>query len=169
VTPPVITVGVIVFRPVPLSSIAPPVLDQRDVPAREVAEVLLCGGESAPVLFIADLLQPVHGLAIEGFLDGDVRHGGGRCSAVPVLHTRRKPDHISRPNFFDRAALELCPAATGRDNQGLAERMRMPRGVGARLEGDAGAERASWSLCVEQRIDADRAGKPIGRSLAGGL
>src|SRR4051812_17421036 len=39
----------------------------------------------AATLFVANLLQPVDVLAVDGLLDGDVgRGGGGRC-AVPVL------------------------------------------------------------------------------------
>jgi hypothetical protein len=59
------------------------------------------------ILFVADLFHPVHGLAIEPFLNGDVRHGGGGCGAVPVLLTRRKPDDVARPNLLDRASPAL--------------------------------------------------------------
>src|SRR5687767_1746439 len=52
-----------------------------------------------PILRIAHLLHPVHDLAVECFLDGDVRHGRVWRGAMPVLHTRRKPDHIPRPDL----------------------------------------------------------------------
>ena len=39
----------------------------------------------APVLFVTNLFHPVNGLAVELFLNGDVRHGCGRRGAVPVL------------------------------------------------------------------------------------
>ena len=77
------------------------------------------------------------GLAVELFLDGDVGHGRGRRGAVPVLLARREPDDIAGPDLLDRAALALDPAAAGRDDQRLAERMRVPGGAGAGLEGDA--------------------------------
>jgi hypothetical protein len=67
-------------------------------------------------LFIADLFQPVNDLAVEIFLNGDVRHGGGGRCAVPMFFTRRKPDDIAGMNFFNRAALALCASAAGGDN-----------------------------------------------------
>ena len=58
---------------------------------------------------------------------------------VPMLFARREPDHVAGPDFLDRPAPTLRPAAAGRHDQGLAERMRVPCGTGAGLEGDAGA------------------------------
>src|SRR6266542_2325113 len=63
--------------------------------------------EAYSVLFVADLFHPVHRLAVELFLNGDVRHGRGRRGAVPVLLTRREPYHVARPNLLDRAAPAL--------------------------------------------------------------
>src|SRR5438132_4291906 len=56
------------------------------------------------VLFVGDLLHPVDDLAVERFLNGDMGHGGGRHSAVPMLFTRRARDQITRSNHPDRAA-----------------------------------------------------------------
>ena len=56
------------------------------------------------VLFCADMLHPVRGLSFRVFLNRDVRHRGRRRCAVPVLFTRRKPDHVAWPDFLDRAA-----------------------------------------------------------------
>src|SRR5438552_1069275 len=64
---------------------------------------------SLAVLFVADLLKPVHDLAFELFLNRDVRHRVGRRSAVPMLQARRKPDHIAGTNFLDRTSLALHP------------------------------------------------------------
>ena len=104
-----------------------------------LAYALLYSFINLSVLFVADLFHPVDDLAVELFLNGDVRHGGGRRGAVPVLLAGREPDHIAGPDFLDRPALALRPAAAGRDDQGLAERMRVPCGARARLERDAGA------------------------------
>jgi hypothetical protein len=41
--------------------------------ARSKTDLLL---GSPPILFVADLLHPIHVLAAKGFLDGDVCHGG---------------------------------------------------------------------------------------------
>src|SRR5436190_18253352 len=115
------------------------------------------------------MLHPLNHFPVQRLLNGDMSHRGRRRSAVPMLLVRRKPDDIARPDFLDWSALALHPAATGCDNQSLTERMRMPRGASTRLERNACAGRASWSVCLEQGIDAHRAGKPISRSFAGRL
>src|SRR6266581_5356170 len=56
---------------------------------------------SALVLFVADLFHPVGGLAVEAFLNGDVRHGRGCRGAMPMFLTRREPDHVT-PDEFPR-------------------------------------------------------------------
>src|SRR3954463_11711238 len=68
------------------------------------------------VLLVRHFLHPVDGLAVELFLNGDVRHEGGGRRAVPVLLARREPDHVAGTDLLDRAALALHPAATGRDD-----------------------------------------------------
>ncbi len=91
----------------------------------------------SPVLFVADLFHPLDILAVHRFLNGDMRHRGRGRRPVPVLLPGRKPDHITGPEFIDRSALALNPAAAGCDDQSLAERMRVPGGAGTRLECDA--------------------------------
>src|SRR5207244_11498605 len=83
---------------------------------------------SGPVLFVADLLHPVDGLAVELFHNRDVRHGRGWRRAVPMLLTRRAPDHVTGPNLLDRTAPALHQAAAGRHDQCLTQRMGVPRG-----------------------------------------
>jgi hypothetical protein len=103
----------------------------------------------AAVLFVADLFHPVDDLAVELFLNGNMRHGRGRRGTMPMLLAWREPDHIAGMDLLNGTALALHPPATGRDNQGLAERMGMPRCSSTRLERDACAGRASWSVCLE--------------------
>jgi hypothetical protein len=43
---------------------------------------------------------------------------------------------VTRPDFLDRTTLALRAATAGRDNQRLTERVRVPGGAGAGLEGD---------------------------------
>lgn len=84
-------------------------------------------------MFVADLLHPVNSLAVETFLNGNVRHGGSWAGPVPVFLTRLEPDHVARSNFLDRATPALRATEALRHNQGLAQRVSMPVGVSARL------------------------------------
>jgi len=118
-------------------------------------------------MVIADLFHPVYDLAVERFLNGDMRHGRGWRGAMPMLLARRKRYHIAGMDLLNRAVLALHPTATGCDNESLAERMGMPRGAGTGLKGDAGAGRACRSVCLEQRIDPHRAGEPAGPLMGG--
>src|SRR5437867_10074072 len=81
-----------------------------------------------PILFVADFLHPVDGLAVQPFLNGDVRHGGRRGGAVPMLFARRERDHVTRPNFLDRASPALRATAARRNDERLAQRAEVPCG-----------------------------------------
>jgi hypothetical protein len=94
---------------------------------------------SGLVLFVTDVLHPIDNLSVFLFLNGDVRHGRRRCCAVPMLLSGREPNDISGPDLLDRAAPSLRPAAAGRDDESLTERMRVPCRPRARLKGYAGA------------------------------
>src|SRR5277367_5526383 len=100
------------------------------------------GPHSFSVLAVVDLFHPVDVLAVQRFLNGDVRHRCGRRRSMPVLLARRKPDHITRTDLFDRLAFTLNPAEAGDDDQCLAQRMRMPSRACTRLERDTGAAHA---------------------------
>ncbi len=134
-----------------------------DVLAKNVDAYIL----SPPVLLVGDLLQPVHGLAVELLVNGDVRHPVRCGGPVPMLLARRNPHHVARPDLLPRPAPALGPAAAGDHDQGLAQRVGVPGGPGSRLEGDRGAGCARRSGGLEQRIDPHRAGEPVGRSSAG--
>src|SRR5437763_1919773 len=88
------------------------------------------------VLLVAHVLQPVDDLAVEGFLDGDVRHRRRRSCPVPVPHARREPDHVAGTDLLDRAALLLHPAQAGRDDERLTQGVGMPGCPAPGLEGD---------------------------------
>ena len=117
------------------------------------------------VLFVADLFHPVHDLAVELFLNGDMRHGGGWRGAMPVLLAWREPDHVAGPDFFDRASPALRPAATRRHDQGLTQRMGVPRGSGTGLEGDTGAGRAcrafAWNNGSIRTVPVNQSAGPL--------
>ena len=77
-----------------------------------------------------------------------------------MLLARRKPHHVAGPDLLDRPALALHPAAAGGDDQGLAERIRMPRRARAGFERDERAPLTrAGSGALEQRIDPDGAGR----------
>src|SRR5881396_2161809 len=131
---------------------------------------------TSPILFVANLFHPLYDFSIERFLNGDVRHRGRRRSAVPMLLVRRKPDNITRSDFFDRSAPTLRPSKPERDDQRLTERMRMPGGASTRLKHHARAANTCRSKsrrgefgCLEQRINPNRAGEPISWSFRGSL
>src|ERR1700733_11287170 len=80
----------------------------------------------ALVLFVAALLHPVHGLAVESLVNGHVRHRGRWCGTVPVFLSRREPDHVAGLDLFNRAAPALGSSAARRDDQRLPERVGVP-------------------------------------------
>src|SRR3954454_9436639 len=116
-------------------------------------------------LLVAHMLQPIDHLAVEPLLDGDVRHRRRGRRPVPVLLARREPDHVARSYLLDRASLPLNPAAAGRDDERLTQGVGMPGRPAPGLEGDGVAGRTGSGLRLEQRVDADRAAEPLGRSL----
>ena len=69
---------------------------------------------SPAVLLVCNLLHPVDDLAVVLLLDGNVRHGRGGRRAVPMLFSRREPDHIAGVDLFDWSALAPRPAAARR-------------------------------------------------------
>src|SRR3954466_7797722 len=73
------------------------------------------------------------------FLDRDMRHRRCRSCAVPMLVTRRAPDHVVGPDLLLGFAPTLGPAHTGDHDQRLAARMRVPIASCARLERDQAA------------------------------
>ena len=88
-----------------------------------------------------------------------MRHGGRRCRAMPMLLAGRKPDDVAGTDFFDWPTFGLRPAKPGRDDEGLTERMGVPRGAGAGLEGDVATADACRVAHLKHRVHADRAGE----------
>src|SRR5436309_8153750 len=79
--------------------------------------VLLFGARAGLVLLVGDLFHPVDRLAVELLHNGDVRHGRDCRGAVPMLLTRRAPDHVTGADLSDRASPALNQAAPSRDDQ----------------------------------------------------
>ena len=65
-----------------------------------------------------------------------MRHGGSRCSPVPVLYSRGKPDRVTLPDLYDWSAPFLDPADASRNDQPLPCRMGVPVGAGAWFKRD---------------------------------
>src|SRR5215204_3281852 len=135
-----------------------PFLRRRALPALE-----------SRVLVVTDLLHPLDDLAVQRLLDGDMGHRRRCLGAVPVLLAGCRPDHVAWADLLDRTAPALHPAATRRDDQRLAERMGVPIAARARLESDGGSRCTRRLARLEQWVDADRAGEPVGRSAVGRL
>jgi hypothetical protein len=95
-----------------------------------------------------------------------MRQSRSRCSPMPMLLSRRKPNHISGMNLINRAALSLNPATSGSHNQSLPQRMRMPRSTRSRFERHAGATNKRRIGSLKERINPHRAGKPLCRTFA---
>ena len=74
---------------------------------------------------------------------------------MPVLHARRDPDDVSRPDLVDGAAPLLHAADARGHDQDLAERMGVPGRAGTGLERDGRARRARRIGRLEHGIDAD--------------
>ena len=122
------------------------------------------------ILFVADPFHPVDDLAVELFLNSDVRHGRSGCGSVPVFLAGREPDHITRPDLLDWSAFAPGPTAACRDDEGLTERMRMPRSPRTRIESYASTLNKCRIRCLEQqRIDRYRASEPLRRTPDGRL
>jgi hypothetical protein len=62
------------------------------------------------------MLHPIDGLAVEAFLNGEMRYGHCRRCAMPMFFAGRNPDDVAGPDVLDRAALALNPAASGGDD-----------------------------------------------------
>src|SRR5437016_5979412 len=102
-----------------------------------------CGAiRSDLILLVRDFLHPFNDLAVESFLDRDVRHRRRGRRPMPMLFAGRAHDHITRPDFFYGAAPALDPSAAGRHDQRLTEGMDVPGGTRTWLARDTGARHA---------------------------
>jgi len=92
------------------------------------------GASSGVILGVGDVLEPVDGPAVEGFLNGEMGHRRGGCGAVPVLFARGEDDDIAGTDFLDGATFALGATAAGSHDESLTQRMRVPRRARAGLE-----------------------------------
>lgn len=130
--------------------------------AEERPVVVFCGGISRIRENILDAGVVVGCIEAPEGRDRLMNHG------LPMLHARRTPEHVTGPDFLNGAAPALSPAKSRGHDQVLSERVRVPGGAGAGLEGHAAHRNAGWVLGLNDRIDADRSGEIFLRSLLGG-
>src|SRR3979490_532980 len=88
---------------------------------------------------------------------------------MPMPHARGDPDHVAGADLLDRTTLALHPAGAGRDDQGLAQRMRVPCGAGSGLEGDDPATDARGFIPLKALVDRHGANEIIRRALGSRL
>ena len=121
--------------------------------------------KSFAVLLVADLFHPIDDLTVERFLNGDMRHGRGRRSTMPMLLARRDRDDIAGMDLLDRTALALRPTATGGDDQRLPERMGVPRGAApgsnVTLAPDARAGAFAWNKGSMRTVPVNQSAGPL--------
>src|SRR5579871_2814082 len=98
------------------------------------------------------MFHPVHYLAIELFLNRDVRHRRRRSSPMPMFLARCEPDHVAWSNLLHRSALALDPAASRCYDERLTQWVRMPGCPGTRLESHAGPGDQRWIRRLKQWI-----------------
>src|SRR5271168_1440095 len=115
------------------------------------------------VLFVRDFFHPVDRRAVELFSNGKVTHGRRCRGAVPMLFPGREPNHITRSDFFDWATLALDPAKACHDEQGLTERVGVPRCARPRFESDKSPPDTGWIRRVEGRVNAHSASEILCR------
>ena len=81
---------------------------------------------------------------------------------MPVAAARLAKDDVAGAELLFWLALALVPADARGDDQRLAERMRVPRGAGARVEAHQRAGEAGRIVAAELPEDGDVTGEIVG-------
>src|SRR5690348_1913614 len=117
------------------------------------------------IFVVGDLFHPVDILAVECFLDRDVRHGTVWRRAMPVFLAWRRPDHVAGPDFPNRSTPALHEAAPRHDDECLPERVRVPCAPCAGIERHAAARHARGLGCTEEWPDFHPAAEVLFRTV----
>jgi hypothetical protein len=94
-------------------------------------------------------------------------HAFVRRGAMPVLHARRDPHRITGADGANLMLPFLHKAMALRDDQRLPQRMAVPVGMRARLEGHGRAADAGGRFALEATRHHRLAGEMLGRCLLG--
>src|SRR5690606_21035255 len=88
--------------------------------------------------------------------------------AVPVMLSGFEEDAVARQYLLDRAAAALDPPSALGDVDGLAVRVRMPRGACTRSEPHGAGVHSRPIRGARDGIDIDVPGKPLRGTFPGG-
>src|SRR5271155_5385506 len=117
------------------------------------------------VLSVADMRAPGGALALlAGFRQRQMREQAIGCGAVPVHRIRRDIDRIARVQHLRLLALEADAADAGQTEERLPHRVGVPRGAGARREGNHRTSKTRRCLSGDHRILEHDAGEGVGRT-----
>src|SRR5215469_1893456 len=92
-----------------------------------------------------------------------MRHGCSWRRAMPVLHARRNPDYVALANLLNRPSPLLNPPCAVRDNQDLAERVRMPGAPRFGLKRHPPAACARGIVSDKELLNLHRTSEILGR------
>src|SRR6185437_13441288 len=112
-------------------------------------------------LLVTDFFEPFDSLAVQHFGHCNMRHGGRRRCAMPVLVSCRAPDHIAGADDPLWLAPTLRPTCACGDDQYLPQRMRVPRAARAWLERHQSAANPAGFAGLSQRIDTHGTGEVL--------
>src|SRR5436190_11331874 len=119
-------------------------------------------GRSGLVFLVADVVAPAGGAALlVDLLHRDVRHEAVGRGAVPVLLAGLEVDAVAGVHHLDRAAAALAAPDPLGHVDGLAERMRVPGGAGARREVHAEGLHPGGGRRHREDVDVDMPGEPV--------
>src|SRR5579884_1201040 len=120
-------------------------------------------GRRRRVLLVGHVRAPGRRLPlIVHLLQGEVGHEPVRCGSVPVVLLRLEEHPVPGPDHLHRAAPPLGQADALGDEDGLAVRVPVPGGPGARGEVDQARHQARPTLGDGHGVDEHQAGEPLG-------
>lgn len=116
------------------------------------------------ILLVGDRLQPIDILPVDRLLNGHLGDGAARRGAMPMFETRRNPHDVSGIHDANRAAPLLHKTTASRNDEDLAQGMRVPCRPSTGLKEDIPARQAaraaSWEQLLDLRVTGEVRGGP---------